>query len=63
MGTIKRYLALCLVFAFFLAGGILLAMDYDTAKATFQGMLGAFACFGAGLYLGLYFDRKNMLPE
>ena len=63
MKTIKRYMALCLVFVFIGAGGILLALDYDTIKTTWQGLLGAFACFGAGLYLGHVFDRKNMLPE
>jgi hypothetical protein len=63
MKTIKQYAALSLVFLCIMAGGILLMLDYDTIKTAWQGLIGAFTCFGAGLYLGHVFDRKNMLPE
>lgn len=63
MKTVKRYIALCLVFIPIVAGVLLLIVDFDTVKATWLSIGGAIICIGAGLVLGHVFDRKKLLPE
>ena len=63
MRTIKRYMALYLVFLPIVAGCILLTIDCETVKASCLSIAGAFICIGIGLVLGHVLDRKHLLPE
>ena len=63
MKTIKRYMALCLVFVCIGAGCLLLMFDYDTTAMKWLAIIGAAISFAAGLVLGHVFDNKNLLPE
>lgn len=63
MKTVKRYMALAIVFLPIVAGVLLLIVDFDTVKATWLSIGGAIICIGAGLVLGHFFDNKHMLPE
>ena len=63
MKTIKRYMALCLVFVCIGAGGLLLMFDYDTTAAKWLAIIGAAVSFSAGLAIAHVFNRHNMLPE
>ena len=63
MRTIKRYMALIAVFVFIMGGCVLLALDFETVKATWLSIGGAFISIGIGLVLGHVFDRKHLLPE
>ena len=63
MKTIKRYIALFLVFGLLVTGSILLMLEFDTIEATWWSVVGAFLCFGIALILGYVFDRKKLLPE
>lgn len=63
MKTIKRYMALALVFAMIGAGFTLLAMDYETLTTSWVALAAAFVFFAAGIGLGYVFNRHNMLPE
>ena len=56
-------MALAIVMALTMAGGLLLAFDYETAKATWTAIISAGVLFAAAISLYVYFDRKKMLPE
>lgn len=63
MKTIKKHFALAIVMALTMAGGLLLAFDYETPTATWTAIISAGVLFTAAICLYVYFDRKNMLPE
>lgn len=63
MRAIKKHMALAIVMALTMAGGLLLAFDYETAKATWTAIISAGVLFAAAISLYVYFDRKKMLPE
>lgn len=63
MTTVKRYLALAVVFLCIGTGVLLLMVDFDTLEATWMSIAGAFFCIGTGLVLCHIFNAKNMLPE
>jgi uncharacterized protein YneF (UPF0154 family) len=63
MKTIKQYMALCLVFIFIIAGGMMLMFDTTVIKSAWLSVGGAGVFFIIGIALGCYFSRKNLLPE
>ena len=63
MKTIKRYMALAIVFLLIVAGVLLLMLDYDTTTMKWLTIIGAAISFAAGICLGKVFDRHNLLPE
>ena len=56
MKTIKKHFALGIVMALVMAGGLLLAFDYEDTRTAWTAVISA-------IVLTLYFDHKNMLPE
>ena len=63
MKSIKKYMALALVFVIIALGCIMLMLDYDTIFKACMGLLAAFVLFASGIAVGVYFERKNMLPQ
>lgn len=63
MKSIKKYMALALVFVIIALGCIMLMLDYDTIFKAWMGLLAAFVLFASGFAVGIYFERKNMLPQ
>ena len=63
MRAIKKHMALAIVMALAMAGGLLLAFDYETAFSKWTAIIGAAVLFTSAAVLGFYFDRKKMLPE
>jgi hypothetical protein len=56
-------MALALVFVIIALGCIMLMLDYDTIFKAWMGLLAAFVLFASGIAVGVYFERKNMLPQ
>ena len=63
MRAIKKHMALAIVMALFMAGGLLLMFDYESTATKWMALIGAAVSFAAGLYLARVFNRKKMLPE
>lgn len=59
----KKWIALCMLLAVIITGGILLAIDYDTVNDAWMGLLGAALCFAGAWWLTYYCRKHNLLPE
>ena len=63
MKTIKKHFALGIVMALVMAGGLLLAFDYEDTRTAWTAVISAIVLLALAIVLTFYFDRKNMLPE
>jgi len=63
MRTIKKYIALIVVFAFIGAGFILLATDYETTASAAKGLLASLACFSMAVLVLFFANVKNLIEQ
>lgn len=63
MTTVKRYMALCLVFSLIVAGVLLLIVDCESVKGAWLTLSASLVCLAMAVVLARVFNRRNMLPE
>ena len=63
MRTIKKYIALVIVFAFIGAGFILLATPYETMKTATEGIIASLACFCMAVLVLFFANVKNLIEQ
>ena len=63
MKTIKKYIALVIVFAFIGAGFILLSIDYETMKTATEGIVASLCCFCMAVLVLFFANVKNLIEQ